>query len=119
MSLPTNNRPQTAFFNSERPVSDPVPLTIRRHLITAPAHSWMSPASPSGEDQEQSLPDRGERGSAGRDATDRENLTAQAALRLRDGREPVDNPTAPRKSSNLNALVSFPSLISQPGSDRS
>ena len=32
-----------------------VPLTTRRHLITPPAYSLMSPASPSGEDQEQSV----------------------------------------------------------------
>jgi len=32
-----------------------------------------------GEDQEQSVDDRGDRGSAGRDATDGENLTAQGS----------------------------------------
>jgi len=37
----------------------------------------MSPASPLGEDHEQSEDDRGDRCSAGRDATDGENLTAQ------------------------------------------
>jgi len=36
----------------------------------------MRPASPSGEDQEQSADDREDRGSAGRDVTDGENLTA-------------------------------------------
>jgi hypothetical protein len=36
-------------------------------------------AAPSGEDREQSVDDRGHRGSAGRDATDGENLTAQGS----------------------------------------
>jgi len=49
-----------------------VPLTTRSHLIRPPAHSWMSPASPLGEDHEQSVDDRGDRCSAGRDATDGE-----------------------------------------------
>ena len=68
----------------------------------------MSPASPSGEDQEQSLPDRGERGSAGRDATDGENLAAEVALRLRDGREPVDKLNGSHEIIELERLGQLP-----------
>jgi hypothetical protein len=57
-------------------VQQGVPLNTRRHLITPPAHSWMSPASPQARARSRAWM-IGDRGSAGRHATDGENLTAQ------------------------------------------
>ena len=69
----------------------PVVVGGQKSICTA----WLDrcPPTPSGVDQEQSVDDRGHRGSAGRDATDGENLTAHAG----DDRQFADRLDAGRR----------------------